>query len=128
MDNVIKEKSIFCFRAILKKVDSDECFLVPFKVLAKNQYVAKSILLDWLKEPKQTGYKFAECDGLIQDASDLVLVSDKSERGIESYTREINRVLGDKDTTWLRDTDLQKIRKILSEIDSKFGRQDLIGE
>lgn len=43
-------------------------------------------------------------------------------RPLESYIKEINKVLGDRESIWLRDIDLQKIRKILQAIQDKFGK------
>lgn len=60
---------------------------------------------------------------MVKERNDLP----KIKRTVESYTREINKVLGDKDTVWLDETDLNKVRKILSEIDNKFGNKTLDG-
>lgn len=60
---------------------------------------------------------------MVKERNDLP----KIKRTVESYTREINKVLGDKDTVWLDETNLNKVRKILSEIDSKFGNKTLDG-
>jgi len=122
MSRILKEKDMFCFEAQLKKVGKDEYFRVPYKVLAEDQYVAKAMLEDWLKDPTQTGYKYEYCDCLIQQPSDFIILAE-NKRPIESYTREINKVLGGKDTVWLSETDLGKVRKILSEIDNKFGKE-----
>ena len=60
---------------------------------------------------------------MVKERNDLP----KIKRTVESYTREINKVLGDKETVWLDETDLNKVRKILSEIDNKFGNKTLDG-
>lgn len=80
----LKEKCIYCFEAKLEYLDEyketkGDCFIVPFQVLAEDQYKAEDILLEWLSNPKQTGYKFKECVGLIPKPSNAIIMLDKQE-------------------------------------------------
>lgn len=87
MKNQIEEMNIFCFRAVLGKVDGKGEFIVPFKVLSEDKYKAQSILEDWLKNPEQTGYKFTCCEGLVREPSERVLA--KGYRKASDVAREI---------------------------------------
>lgn len=82
---ILKEVNIYCFEAKLEYLDEykqekGDCFIVPYQVLAEDQYQAKSMLLEWLSNPKQTGYKFKECVGLIPKPSNMVIMLDEKER------------------------------------------------
>lgn len=46
-------------------------------------------------------------------------------RPIESYIKEIRRVLGDGETIYLDETFTRKLRTILEEIESKFKVRDM---
>ena len=72
--NTITEKTIYCFVAKLKYVDKDDCFLIPFKVLAEDCYQAQSILEKWLSDPKQTGFKYDVWVGIIPKPSEKIIV------------------------------------------------------
>lgn len=74
----LKEKDIYCFKAKLKRIHDDECFVVPFNVLAEDKYKAQTILEEWLSNPKQTGYKFECCVGIIPEPSNRVIVSEEN--------------------------------------------------
>lgn len=87
MKNQTEEMNIFCFRAVLGKVDGKGEFIVPFKVLSEDKYKAQSILEDWLKNPEQTGYKFTCCEGLVREPSERVLA--KGYRRASAVAREI---------------------------------------
>ena len=73
MKNTIIEKTIYCFVAKLKYVDKDDYFLIPFKVLAEDYYKAQSILEKWLSDPKQTGFKYDVCVGIIPKPSERII-------------------------------------------------------
>lgn len=73
MKKTIIEKTIYCFVAKLKYVGKDDCFLVPFKVSAEDRCKAQFILEEWLSEPKQTGFKYEVCVGIIQKPSESMV-------------------------------------------------------
>lgn len=82
---ILKEATTYCFKAKLEYLDEykqekGDCFIIPFQVLAEDQYQAETMLLEWLSNPKQTGYKFKECVGLIPQPSDMVIMLDKKGR------------------------------------------------
>lgn len=74
MDKQIEEMDIFCFRAVLERVDGKGEFIIPFEVLAGDKFKAQTILENWLKNPEQTGYKFTRCVGITREASKRLLV------------------------------------------------------
>ena len=75
----MKEVSIYCFEVKLEYLDEykeekGDNYTVPFKVMAENSYKARTMLEEWLSNPKQTGYKFKQWVGITPMPSDLVIV------------------------------------------------------
>lgn len=70
----LKELSVYCMKARLKYIGKDEYYDVPYTVLAEDCYAACSKLEEWLSNPKQTGWKYEECVGIIYEPSSSVLV------------------------------------------------------
>ena len=73
MKNKIVEKAVYCFKASLQYIDRNDCFEVRFKVLAEDIYKAQTILEEWLKNPKQTGFKFSCCVGIERESSEYII-------------------------------------------------------
>lgn len=77
MARVLKEKDVYCFKASLKHVNDDDCFVVSFHVLAEDIFHAQTILEEWLKKPEQTGYRFECCVGITREASHRLIVAEE---------------------------------------------------
>lgn len=73
---MIKELITYCFKAKLQYIDKDDYYVVPYQVVAKDKYKAKSILWEWLSNPRQTGYKYRECVGIVECPTIFVLLED----------------------------------------------------
>lgn len=61
-----------------KKENSDNCYCVPFQVLAKDGFEAQRILEEWLSNPSQTGYKYKTWVGISPLPSNSVLLRNKA--------------------------------------------------
>lgn len=77
---MIEQFTTYCFEAKLKYIDKDEYYIVPFQILAKDGYKARSMLWKYLENLEQTGYKYEICVHLqpmpsgqiIMDTSDIL--------------------------------------------------------
>ena len=80
MGVVLKEKDVYCFKAKLKHVDDDECFIVPFNVVAEDRHKAQTILKKWLETPAQTGFRYECCVGITNEPCSSVIVEEEKEQ------------------------------------------------
>lgn len=74
LKKMIKRHTTYCFEAKLKEIGKDTYYVVPFQVLAKNQYVAKTILEEYLKNPEQTGWRYEACVNLMPMPTEQIIV------------------------------------------------------
>lgn len=71
---MIKRHTTYCFEAKLKEIGKDTYYVVPFQVLAENQYVAKTILEEYLKNPEQTGWRYEACVNLMPIPTEQIII------------------------------------------------------
>ena len=71
---MIKRHTTYCFEAKMKEIGKDTYYFVPFQVLAENQYVAKTILEEYLKNPEQTGWRYEACVNLMPIPTLIALI------------------------------------------------------
>lgn len=114
-DKQIEEMDIFCFRAVLERVDGKGEFIIPFEVLAGDKFKAQTILENWLKNPEQTGYKFTRCVGITREASKRLLVKGyrKASEVAEEIFAEIEDVLNN--VGYFDEIDFKALKKKYAE-------------
>lgn len=60
-----------------KGISKGDYYTVPFQVLAESQGRARTMLEEWLKNPKQTGWKYKTWVGITPMPSNRVIVRDE---------------------------------------------------
>lgn len=59
------------------KATKGNYYTVPFQVLAENQGRARTMIEEWLENPKQTGWKYKTWLGITPMPSNRVIVRDE---------------------------------------------------
>lgn len=85
---MIKRHTTYCFEAKMKEIGKDTYYFVPFQVLAENQYVAKTILEEYLKKPEQTGWRYEVCVNLMPMPTKQIIIDTNTLKTIETNYRQ----------------------------------------
>ena len=72
----------------MKEIGKDTYYFVPFQVLAENQYVAKTILEEYLKKPEQTGWRYEACVNLMPMPTKQIIIDTNTLKTIEANYRQ----------------------------------------